>query len=478
MTTANDTVYETLKRNSAADITRIQEFLRQPSVASSNTGGPEGATLLASYYKALGCQEVEILPTDGFPGVFAYLDSGAANTIISYCMYDTKPPQRDKWSVDPYAAALTEMEDLGRAVLAPGAKSRKAPYMQWLNAMQALIEVDGKLPVNVIFLAEGEENVGSPHYSAFVDRYANRLTKAIGCFVPGASQSAEGELTVHLGYKGLVYARVTASGKRMGRGPQNVSGHGMAQVVADSPAWRLVAALNTLFDGAAQQVRVKGFYDTVQPPTDVEKAELAELANRYEGMPWNKIAGGVGDAVSSWADKSPQELLAQYLYMPSFNLNGLSAGFTGPGAPVFTLPAEASAYLDIRLPRGCNTKETIALVRRQLDESGFSDVDFEVLAAHEPSHTDQNSPFVSIVEYCVRDAGYEVAYQPYSSGGGPWSRFASEFGLPVLFDVGLGHGGRGGAADEYLVLESQVSAAGNTECEYFYAKLINGFAHL
>src|SRR5690606_16707277 len=135
-------------------------------------------------------------------------------------MWDTKPASLQAWGMDPFAAEIEESSAYGKVVKAPGAKGRKAPYIQFLNALEALKAVNGELPVNVIFLAEGEENQGSPHYRGFVERYKDRLAQAQACHCPGAVQNADGAVEIRLGFKGLLYLELKSSGAATGRGPQ------------------------------------------------------------------------------------------------------------------------------------------------------------------------------------------------------------------------------------------------------------------
>jgi acetylornithine deacetylase/succinyl-diaminopimelate desuccinylase-like protein len=467
-----------LQAHKEENIARTREYLRQPTVSSNGRGIREGAELLTGYLRELGCQEVTLLETAGYPGVWAYLDSGAKHTLISYCMYDTKPAREDLWPVPPFAAALEDLPGLGRAVLAPGAKSRKAPYIQWLNALRAVLAVRGKLPVNIAFLAEGEENLGSPHYGDFIDQYRDRLKGAVGCLAPGACQGRDGNVEIHLGHKGLLYLKLTASGRSWGRGPQATSGHGMAQTLVDSPVWHLVAALNVLYNPDQDRVLVPGFYDQLRPPTAQESAEIHELATQFRDLPWQKVLPGIAGAKTSRDMLSHEEAFERYLYGPSFNINGIAAGYTGPGSPVFTLPNEAFAQFDIRLPRGYRTREVADLIRRHLDAEGFGDIELEVLAAHDPARTPVDSPFVRAWDALIREQVKQVEYWPYSGGGGPWSKFTSDFGIPVLFDAGLGHGGKAGGPGEFLVLESEGPIADSVACEAFYAEFLDRVADL
>jgi acetylornithine deacetylase/succinyl-diaminopimelate desuccinylase-like protein len=467
---------EYLTKNRDRHLGRIREYLQQPSVPSDDLGVREGADLLARYFRELSCTEVELIDSPGYPGVWAYYDAGAPKTLVSYVMFDTKlaaPPSA--WSNPPFDAAMVDLPNVGRAVVAPGAKGRKAPYAQFLNALEALKAVDGNLPVNIMFLAEGEENLGSPHYAAFVDRYADRLKKASACHSPGASQTATGEVPINLGYKGLIYLRVVSSGKRTGRGPQGGPSHGMAQGLVDSPTWRLLSALGTLTTEDGRRIAVDGFYGDYRPPTEAEKNEIRALIEKRPA-PWKQVLGGIRGAPTSNDHLSNEEAWLRYMYEPSFNINGLHAGNVGPGSPVFTIPEQAWALLDIRVPRGFSAQKTIQSIRMHLDAKGYADIDVEVLAAHEPYRTSTDNAFVKTVLELIAEEGAAVGLMPTTGGGGPWSLLAVRFGMPVLFDVGLGHGGKAGEPNEYLVVEGATQAADMVGCEVFYAEMLRRWA--
>lgn len=474
--TKSQTLTDYLHQHRDRHLARIQEFLRQPSVPSEGIGVVEGGQLLAGYYRELGCQEVESVPSPGFPGVFAYYDAGAPKTLISYAMWDTKPATEREWGRDPFAAAIIDMPPFGQAISAPGAKGRKAPYIQFLNALEALKAVHGELPVNVLFLAEGEENLGSPNYRGFVEHYRERLARGNACLCPGAAQSANGAMEIHLGFKGLLYVRLRSSGKQTGRGPQTTPGHGMAQVIVDSPVWRLISALATLTSDDGRSIEIDGFYNDHRAPSEEERAEVIELLKEYKGQDWHAILPGVRDAKTSWDHFSNEDAFLRYFYEPSCNINGLAAGYTGPGSKVFTLPSEATALLDIRLPRGYSTATTAERLRSHLEAHGFGDIEVEVLATHEPMRTTTDAAFVRVALDLLAEHDLPVTLWPTSGGGGPWSLMAAYFGMPVLFDFGLGYGGKAGLPGEFLTLDAHGKLAGMEESEYFYCELLERWA--
>jgi len=210
-----------LEQNEEQSLQALQEFLRQPCVPSEGLGMTESADLFMQHLEELGCQQVEKIEILGAaPGVWGRLDSGARATLVNYCMLDTKPARPEGWSVPPFGAEMVEREPFGRVVVARGSQGRKGPLMAYLNALKAWRAVEGELPVNLMFLAETEENLGSPNYRRFVEIYRNQLAEGDACFCPGMVQSADGSVRLTLGHKGMICLRLTASGKSSGFGPQ------------------------------------------------------------------------------------------------------------------------------------------------------------------------------------------------------------------------------------------------------------------
>lgn len=480
MAVDSEKIHQYLKQHEARHIARMQEFIQQPCIPSDGVGVEESLALLMRYLRELGCQEVESVPASGggHPGVFAYLDAGAPRTLINYIMLDTKPAPAGEWKYPPFGAEIVEKAPFGRVLMGRGAQGRKGPFITWLNALEALQAVEGKLPVNILFLAEAEENQGSPHYAEFVTRYQDRLAAAEAAFCPGAVQTAAGEMKITLGYKGLLYLRLRASGKAWGKGPQGAPSHAMSAGLVESPTWRLVSALNTLYDPDARRVLVEDFYHEEQAPAASEVAEAQALARQFGDRPWKLMLGGLGPNVKGDSDGlSAEEAILRYWFTPTFNITGLSAGYTGPGTKVFTLPHEAWVLLDIRLPRGYSPAKTIERLRRHLEKQGFPDIAVEVVAAHEPYRTAVDSDLAhSVLSLCEED-GIPVTLTPYSGGGGPWSLFAA-MGKPVLFDVGPGHGAGAGAADEFLALDGHDKVQGLVDSELFFARFLKRWAHL
>src|SRR5215472_16110009 len=207
-------------------VKRLQTWIKQPSIAAENRGMNEGCEMMMQMLREAGFGGVKKMPTDGQPGVFATLDAGAPKTMGLYFMYDVKQADPAEWSSPPFDAALVD-KPFGKVVMGRGA---------------------GKtLPVNLVFVAEGEEEIGSPHFPQVVRRpeVLQALRKCVGVTMPYASQDLDGSVTTFLGAKGVIELEMISSGEKWGRGPRK-DVHSSNKARLDSPAWHLVEALSTL----------------------------------------------------------------------------------------------------------------------------------------------------------------------------------------------------------------------------------------
>ena len=157
-------------------IKRLQDWIHQVSIAAEDRGYPEGADYMMQLLRDAGFGQVTQVPTDGKPGVFATLDAGAKKTIGLYFMYDVKQFDPAEWSSPPTEAAIVDKPGLGKSVVGRGAVNQKGPEAAFLAALHAIRGAGQKLPVNLVFVAEGEEEIGSPHFPQISWRLPNALS--------------------------------------------------------------------------------------------------------------------------------------------------------------------------------------------------------------------------------------------------------------------------------------------------------------
>src|SRR5215467_7668687 len=273
-------------------VRRLQTWIRQPSIAAENRGMNEGCELTMQMLREAGFNQVTKIPTDGQPGIFATLDAGAPRTLGLYFMYDVKQVDPKEWSSPPFEAALVDKPGFGKVVMGRGAVNQKGPEASFLAALHAIRGAGRKLPVNFVFVGEGEEEIGSPHFPQIVRRpeVQAALKKSFGIFMPAATQGPDGQVTMTLGAKGVVELELVSSGERWGRGPR-LDIHSSNKARVDSPAWHLVQALNTLVSADGNDPAIEGFGAKARPLSPAEKSMIAEAAHR---MDENVVKKGLG----------------------------------------------------------------------------------------------------------------------------------------------------------------------------------------
>src|SRR6202162_2766981 len=198
-----DAINAEITKRHDESVKRLQTWIRQPSIAAENRGMNEGCDLTMTMLREAGFGQVTKVSTDGQPGIFATLDSGAPRTVGLYFMYDVKQADPAEWSSPPFDAALVDKPGLGKVVMGRGAVNQKGPEATFLAAMHAMRGAGKKMPVNFVFVAEGEEEIGSPHFPQVVRKpeIAAALKNCTGVYMPYASQQPDGQVVMFLGAK-------------------------------------------------------------------------------------------------------------------------------------------------------------------------------------------------------------------------------------------------------------------------------------
>jgi acetylornithine deacetylase/succinyl-diaminopimelate desuccinylase-like protein len=491
-TEASQAIREQIDSDLEDHISRIQRAVQQPSVSVEHDGLREIAELMVEYLDDLGCEEAELVETDGAPGVWGYYDAGADTTVVNYGMLDTRPVgDEDEWTYDPFGGELAEHDEFGRVIYGRGSVKVKGAYVAWLNALSAMKAALGELPVNLMFLLEAEEINGSPHYYEMLDQYADRIDAADACLCPLAGQSADGSVTGSLGYKSALYFDMEVSGESWGRGPQGGSIHAMSNATVDSPAWRLVDALASLTADNGREIEIDGYYDQYEPPTEAERAEIEAFVDKLDETTdtprenlWKLLPGlsrGDGEVtqLKNGLEGDVVEAFVQHFYSPeSFNIQGIASGYLGPGTNTkpFTMPGEGRATFDLRMPRGYDPAVVRQQLRDHLDDNGFTDVELDVSGEHTWCKTDPDSDLVDAVRDVVERHGSELTLWPFSAGGVPWAAFGTRFEIPLLYGVGLGYGENSEGADEFFVVDGNDTVGGLADCELSHAEMLLAYA--
>ena len=429
-------------------IQRLQHWVRNPSISAEDRGMDEGCELLVRMAREAGFQKAARIDTDGHPGVFATLDAGAPRTFGLYFMYDVKQADPAEWSSPPFDAAIVDKPGFGKVLMGRGAVNQKGPEAAFLAALHAIRGAGKKLPINIVLVAEGEEEVGSPHFRQVVQHpdVAAALKKAIGVVMPAASQDPDGNVSVLLGAKGVIEVELVASGERWGRGP-GIDVHSSNRARLDSPAFHLVQALATLVDADGDPA-IEGFGREARPATPEQKGMLDDAARRLSEDTAKKLL-----AAKRWAHGvSWRDSLEEFLFRPTVNIEGLVAGYTGPGGKTIQ-PHRAVAKLDLRLVPDMTYDGALALLKAHLAKRGFGDIEVKPGGGYDPTDTPFEAPLIQAQLSVLRSAGIEPAVMPRIAGSYPGYVFTGEPLRLAAGHFGLGHGSGAHAPDEYFVIE-------------------------
>src|SRR5688572_19264974 len=396
-------VFTQIERQHDLTVQRLQQWIRQPSIAAENRGMNEGCELTMQMLRDAGCGQVTKIPSDGQPGIFATLDAGAPRTLGVYFMYDVKQVDPAEWSSPPWDAALVDKPGLGKVVMGRGAVNQKGPESSFLAALHAIRGAGRKLPVNVVLVAEGEEEIGSPHFPQVVRRpeVLAALQKTVGVFMPAASQSPDGQVTITFGAKGVIECELVSTGERWGRGPR-ADIHSSNKARVDSPAWHLVQALATLVSADGNDPAIDNFADKARPLSADEKAMIAAAAARLDESAAKRLLG-----VERWVrDANWTEALELLMSRPTVNIEGLVGGYTGPGGKTI-LPHRAVAKLDLRLVPDMTAADALAALKAHLAKRGFGDIEVNMTGGYDPTSTPANSTLVQAQAAVYRRSGID-----------------------------------------------------------------------
>jgi acetylornithine deacetylase/succinyl-diaminopimelate desuccinylase-like protein len=399
----------------------MQELVRlcnQPSISSQGLGMQECAALVAELLRSRGIA-AQVMETTGYPVVYGEYGTGE-RTLLLYNHYDVQPPEPlEQWDSPPFAAVQRDGK-----LFARGAEDDKGELISRLAAFDAARAVYGDLPYRVVFLVEGEEEIGSPSLGDFIRTHKDRLA-ADACVWEGALTDDEGRFHMELGCRGIVDVELRV---------RTIKDDAHSGVYSSLPnaAWRLVWALGTLKD-QQERILLPGFYDAVRPPTTRQRELLAALPSQEEQ---EKTQHGITRLAGDLSGQALQEAV----FLPTCTINGLWSGYQGEGSKAI-IPAEAGCKIDFRLVPEQDPQQVVRQLRAHLDAQGFQDIELLARPGTRAAVTDPDDPFVQLALQAARAVyGKEPVVSPISGGSGPYDIVLEHLHLPII-DVGVGHPG-------------------------------------
>lgn len=362
------------------------ELLRIPSVSADSRHRADmarAAQWVAGQFEALGLT-TEVIPTAGHPLVFAQSAAVAGTpTALVYGHYDVQPPDPlSEWTTPPF-----EPTRRGENLYARGATDDKGQMLTHIKSAEAWIRAEGGLPLNLKFLIEGEEEVGSDNLYQFIDANLDKLACDVAV-ISDSGQFGPGQPAITYGLKGLVYFELKLTGPKQDLHSGSFGG------AVTNPANALCQMLASLRDQEGRVV-VPGFYDDVVPLSERERQQFAAL-NFDDAAFMQKIG------VEGMTGEAGYTSLERRWARPTFDINGLTSGYQGEGAKTI-LPARASAKFSFRLVPNQNPEKIAEAIHVALAEICPPGLKFELVryGASPGVLVSLDSPYISAAERAI-----------------------------------------------------------------------------
>ena len=355
-----------------------------------------------------------IYPSKGFPYIYGEkLCSEDAPTVLVYGHYDVMPVEPiSAWNTEPFEPTI-----INRKIYCRGASDDKGQTMTYLLGYEVYRKLFGEVPVNLKFIIDGEEEIGSPNLPEFVAEHKDML-KADFLLSSDSKIHESGRPVLFLGLKGMCSVDLTVKG-----GEKDL--HSMYAPAVPSPTWRLVTLLSTL-KGEDGFVKLDHFYDDVAPLTQLDFEAIDRIPFDREAMLKNL------QITSFLNNRTGQNFYYNYIYEPTCNIGYISAGYADGVKDV--IPNSATVRLDLNLVPNQTPEKTLQLLREHLDKRGYGDVEITPCSMMTPYRSRLDSECLPLLCDAVRTVwGQEPVILPGIGGFGPNSNFADQLGIPNIY---------------------------------------------
>ncbi|MFW9909963.1 MAG: M20/M25/M40 family metallo-hydrolase [Candidatus Thorarchaeota archaeon] len=421
-----------LDRNLERSLADLYEILRIPSVAAKGEHMDEAAKWVADKLEKVGFETV-LHPTSGQPVVTGHLDMGAKRTLMFYDHYDVQPAEPfELWDSPPFEPSQRD----GR-LYARGVADNKGDTVSRIWVLKAFMDTGTPLPVNIKFIVEGEEEIGSPRMPEFTKKNKDFM-KADGGIWEFGGAGIDGRQEAWLGLKGLLYVQLEVEKLKM-------DAHSAYACFLPSASYRLVWALNSLKD-ANGRILIDGFYDDQMNLTDSELQAISKI-DMHEEL--TKSHYGVATYLNNL---SGSRLKEAYYNAPTCNIAGIGAGWQGMGSKT-VLPAKAFAKVDFRLVASMDPQDILNKLRSHLDKHGFTDIKIAWSDGYPAAKTPIDHPFIGIANRANQLVfGQELVIHPTNPGSGPLYLFVEH--VPMV-SIGCGDfASRAHSPNESIVIDN------------------------
>jgi acetylornithine deacetylase/succinyl-diaminopimelate desuccinylase-like protein len=420
-----DQVVDFINVNRDRYVEELKQYLGIPSISALPQHASDvrrAAEWTAEELRRVGLQNVRLIETPGNPVVYGdWLGAPDAPTILFYGHYDVQPVDPvDQWTTPPFEATVRDGE-----IYARGAADDKGQVFMHIKAVEAHLKKNGRLPLNIKFFIEGEEEVGSVHLDDFVRSHKQELSSDV-VVISDSPMFDRGIPSICYGLRGLTYFQIDVRGTKTDLHSGSFGG------AVANPAFVLAQMLAQMKDRSGR-VRIPGFYDDVRDLSEAERAE-------WKKLPFNETKYRKDLGAPRLYGETGYSTLERVWARPTFEVNGLLSGFTGEGAKT-VLPATAMAKVSMRLVPDQDPQKIGDLFEAHIRKIAPKTVDVKITRMHggKPWMTEFDNKYVRAAGRAIEQGFGKSPVFNREGGSIPVvSTFQQELGVPsVLFGVGL-----------------------------------------
>lgn len=444
-------VFQYIDQNLNRFLDELFVLLRQPSVSARWEGVVECSHLLVGMMEKMGIK-TRVLPMGGKrnpPLVYGeVVNPEAKRTLLIYGHYDVQPPEPlEAWDSPPFQPTIRNGRIYGR-----GSADNKGQFFAHFKAMEAILNTQGRLPINIKFLLDPEEEVGSPSLNGFCRAHKDLFAADMALNSDGPMDPS-GRPRLSFGNRGVLYVEVNARGANQDFHSGNFGGP------VPNPAWRLVEFLSTLRkpDGT---VAMEGFYDNIIPPTPQEREMMAQI-------PFDEKKFLERYGLKKFTPPQDVSFMEKLMFRPTLNIAGFTSGYGGPGSKT-VLPCRATLKMDMRLVVNQDPEDIYQKFLKHVQKHGFEDLEVAMLNAYHPSRTSVDHPLAPKFIESIRQGFQQEPVQVPSGGGSfPGAAIRNILNIPILTIPYGNHDENNHAPNENLAIDCFRNGVRTTAALFF-----------
>lgn len=364
-------IYDWIDAHAGECIRDLQRLVRQPSISAQGVGLRECAAMVRDMMHTDGLPAEFYELDEGPPVVFGHLESPkSAKTLLCYSHYDVQPPEPlEGWSHGgPWSGSIVDDVLYGR-----GSTDNKSGILAFNKAAKAFLAVRGEVPVNLKLFIEGEEEIGSPHLAAWAARNQALLAADGMHCLDGSMETGTEVPEVALGLKSVLFVELIARGAKL-------DVHSLNFPLVESPVWELIWALNTILD-RNRKILIEDWEEGIWQLGPDDEAQLADKASRID-LGALKEEWGISEFALG---RDGVDAIRARSYEPTANIQGMIAGYTGPGRKTI-IPNEARVRMDFRLIPNIQPADAIRKLKAHLKKHGFGHIEVQAFDGAEPPY--------------------------------------------------------------------------------------------